>query len=123
MSMYTTGTEPAMPQPFLTNSRVFSIDVLRGIAILGILIISIWDFGGLNGNEQIRLRLLQKGFDHNLYAAIVILFETKMRAIFSMVFGAGIILYLSKPNYPLPQTQEYYIRRQMWLIAFGIFNS
>ena len=123
MSMYTTGTEPAMPQPVLTNSRIFSIDVLRGIAILGILIISIWDLGGLSGNEQIRLRLLQKGLDHNLYAAIIVLFETKMRAIFSMVFGAGIILYLSKPNYPLPQTHEYYIRKQMWLIAFGVFNA
>lgn len=120
--MYTTVPEPGMPQPVSTNPRILSIDVLRGIALLGILIISIWEFGGFSGNEQTRLRLLQKGFDYNLFSTIIILFEGKMRAIFSLVFGAGIILYLSKPQQPLIQTHELYIRRQMWLMAFGLVN-
>ena len=108
MSTYTSGPESGMSSAVSANPRIFSIDVLRGIALLGILIISIWDFGGFSSNEQTRLRLLQKGTDYNLYAAIVVLFETKMRAIFSMVFGAGIILYLSKPGYPLPQQEADY---------------
>jgi uncharacterized protein len=120
--MYTTGPGSAMSQPVPTHPRIFSIDVLRGIALLGILIISIWEFGGFSVNEQTRLRLLQKGADYNLFSAIIILFEGKMRAIFSMVFGAGIILYLSKPQQPLIQTHELYIRRQMWLMAFGLVN-
>jgi uncharacterized protein len=120
--MYTTVPEPGMPQPVSTNPRILSIDVLRGIALLGILIISIWEFGGFSSNEQTRLRLLQKGFDYNLFSTIIILFEGKMRAIFSLVFGAGIILYLSKPQQPLIQTHELYIRRQMWLMAFGLVN-
>ena len=124
MSMQTPGSGIGMSGSISENQpRIFSIDVLRGIALLGILVISIWEFGGFSINEQTRLRLLQKGFDYNLYAAISILFETKMRAIFSIVFGAGIILYLSKPNYPLPQTHEFYIRRQMWLMGFGVVNA
>ena len=117
----------AVPTPATSNSiteRLFSLDVIRGIALLGILIISIWEFGGFSNNEQTRLRLLGKGFDFNLFASALLLFEGKMRALFSLVFGAGIILYMQKPNKPgLPTTQELYIRRQMWLLAFGVINA
>jgi uncharacterized protein len=110
-----------------TNSisqRLFSLDVLRGIALLGILVISIWEFGGFSTNEQNRLRLLGKGVDFNLFASTLLLFEGKMRALFSLVFGAGIVLYMQKPNQPgLPSTQELYIRRQMWLMGFGVINA
>ena len=124
MSMNTSGPEIAISSPVPENqSRIFSIDVLRGFALLGILIISIWEFGGFSVNEQTRLRLAEKGVDYNLYSSILILFEGKMRAIFALLFGAGIVLYLSKPAQPLIQTQEFYIKRQMWLMAFGVVNA
>ncbi len=105
-------------------TRNFSLDVLRGIALLGILLISIWEFGGFSINEQTRLRLLQKGTDYNLYYYISVFFEGKMRALFSLVFGAGILLFMAKPNRPgLVSTHELYIRRNMWLMGFGIFNA
>ena len=105
-------------------SRVFSLDVLRGIALLGILIISIWRFGGFSGNEQTQLRAVHRGGNDQLFAAVSILFEGKMRALFSLVFGAGIILFMSRARHPsdLP-APDLFIRRQMWLIAFGIFNA
>lgn len=106
------------------QSRLFSLDVIRGIALLGILLISIWEFGGFNTNEQTRLRLLEKGGNYQLFASIILLFEGKMRALFSLVFGAGIVLYMQKPNQTgLPSTQELYIRRQMWLMGFGLINA
>lgn len=117
----------SVPSPGNTHpisERLFSLDVIRGIAVLGILLISIWEFGGFSSNEQNRLRLLGKGFDFNLFASALLLFEGKMRALFSLVFGAGIVLYMQKPNQPgLPSTQELYIRRQMWLMAFGVINA
>lgn len=116
------GPLPANSHPAFT--RLFSLDVIRGVALLGILIISIWDFGGFSSNEQIRLRLLGKGADFYWFASALLLFEGKMRALFSLVFGAGIILYMQKRNQPgLPTTQELFIRRQMWLMAFGILNA
>jgi uncharacterized membrane protein YeiB len=33
-------------------SRVFSLDVLRGLALPGILLVSIWEFGGFSLNKQ-----------------------------------------------------------------------
>lgn len=105
-------------------SRIFSLDVIRGIALLGILLISIWEFGGFSQNQQTGIRIGAKGSDHTVLVSLLFLFEGKMRALFSLVFGAGIILYMSKPNQlTLPTTQELYIRRQMWLMAFGLVNA
>ncbi len=124
MTNYSSGSGQGSVISLHNNSRILSLDVLRGIALLGILLISIWEFGGFSINEQTRLRLLQKGTDYNLLASISMLFEGKMRALFSLVFGAGIMLYLSKPpQLYLPHTHELYIRKQMWLMAFGIINA
>jgi uncharacterized membrane protein YeiB len=120
-----TGSPSAMPVSYDSNSsRIFSVDVLRGIALLGILLISIWEFGGFSMNEQTGLRLAKKGFDYNLFASVTILFEGKMRALFSLVFGAGMMLFLTRPNqFSLANTHELYIRRQTWLMVFGVFNA
>ncbi len=112
-------TDPTQP-----TTRIFSLDVLRGVALLGILIISIWQFGGFSMNEQTRIRLNQQGGNYHLLTVISILFEGKMRALFSLVFGAGIILFLSRPNHPLlPSRADLYMKKQLWLMAFGILNA
>src|SRR5574339_593175 len=120
-----TGTPAVIPVSYDSNfSRILSVDAIRGIALLGILLISIWEFGGFSTNQQTGLRQSGKGFDYNLFAAITILFEGKMRALFSLVFGAGIMLYMSRPvQTSLSPAHEVYIRRQLWLIAFGVFNA
>ena len=112
MPNQSSASEQDMPASFAQDhdsnpSRIFSLDVLRGIALLGILLISIWEFGGFSVNEQNGLRLFERGNDYNLFAHILIFFEGKMRALFSLVFGAGIILYMAKPNQlTLPGSQE-----------------
>ncbi len=119
----TTGTAPALTRPDL--SRLFSIDVLRGFALLGILVISIWEFGGFIGNEQTFYRQgTHSGGNYKLLIAISILFEGKMRAIFALVFGAGVILFLQKKDHPsLASAPDLYMRRQVWLMVFGVFNA
>lgn len=106
------------------SSRIFSLDVLRGIALLGILIISIWEFGGFSANKQTFFRTGTHGGNYNLLSFITIVFEGKMRALFALVFGAGIILFMSKKNHPsLLFIPDLYIRRNLWLMIFGIFNA
>lgn len=117
MSFNSSGTNP---EP----SRIFSIDVLRGIALLGILVISIWEFGGFTANKQTFFRTGTHGGNYNLLSFVTIIFEGKMRALFALLFGAGIILFISKRDesstvsYP-----DLYIRRMLWLMLFGIFNA
>ena len=47
-----------------------------------------------------------------------------MRALFSMLFGAGIILFLAKQRTGSGMAPpELFIRRQLWLIVFGLVNA
>jgi uncharacterized protein len=51
--------------------------------------------------------------------------EGSQRALFSMLFGAGIILFITRQEkkseglYPA----DYFFRRQLWLLVFGLFNA
>lgn len=110
--------------PGVNDERIFSLDVLRGLALLGILVISIGEFGGFTTNQQIFYRTGTHGGNYTLLTAVSVLFEGKMRALFALVFGAGIILLLQKKEHPVViSNADAYIRRQMWLMFFGIFNA
>ncbi len=113
------GTAPAQP----ASNRLLSLDVLRGIALLGILVISIWEFGGLSSAEQNYYRTGTHGGNYKLLTTVSILFEGKMRALFALVFGAGIVLFMQK-KHPVPiAPADAWIRRQLWLMVFGVFNA
>ena len=74
----TTGT--AQPLTPVDSSRIFSLDVLRGVALLGILVVSIWEFGGFIQNEQTFYRQgTHSGGNYKLLTAISILFEGKIK--------------------------------------------
>ncbi|MGB5028256.1 MAG: DUF418 domain-containing protein [Chitinophagaceae bacterium] len=129
MSLHPSTPSGTAPDQVIANepgnlSRLFSLDVLRGIALLGILVISIWEFGGFTSNEQTFFRQGTHGGNYKLLSIVSILFEGKMRALFALVFGAGIILFMQKKEHPAPlAAPDAYIRRQIWLIIFGVFNA
>lgn len=126
MSSTPSGTAPPQAaSPTNTNlPGIFSLNVLRGIAVLGILVISIWEFGGFTNNEQNFFRLGAHGGNYKLLSSISILLEGKMRALLALVFGAGIILFMQKKEHPASiNAIDAYIRRQIWLIIFGVFNA
>lgn len=110
-------------QPVRQTERIQTIDILRGVALLGILLMNIPIFG----LTEVSLQQLVRGPHGGNYWLLTVvhcLFENKMRALFSMLFGAGIILFLAKsrPNAGL-STPDLFIRRQLWLIVFGLVNA
>jgi uncharacterized protein len=134
MSFNSSGSSGTNPEPQasgiamtgndIASSRIFSLDVLRGIALLGILVVSIWEFGGFTPNKQTFFRTGMHGGNYNLLSFVTIVFEGKMRALFSIVFGAGIILFLSKKESSSKYSvTDLYVRRMLWLMLFGIFNA
>ncbi len=119
--------------PATTDERISAIDVLRGVAVLGILLINIEDFGLLHSNKSAAGTewvgvYLPATFSHRaviLWSALRALFEGKMRAIFSMLFGAGVILLtsrLERRNGAVPVADIYY-RRTLWLLVFGVAHA
>lgn len=116
---------PSLVQPVSTADRIKSIDAIRGFALLGILMMNIpgfginWDFwyGVITGPRA--------GKDYYTFAIVFTLFEGTMRGLFSMLFGAGMILFMQNKK-EIPggtPVAVYYYRRLLWLVFFGLINA
>ena len=111
--------------PVQPTERIASIDVLRGLAVLGILVINIWGFGfpfNLTSNPTLLFDF--SSVDLAMFWGAWVVFEGSQRAIFSMLFGAGIVLLCGRLSSDERSTQErrIYYRRTTWLIIFGLVD-
>ncbi len=102
-----------------------SLDVLRGFALLGILLLNIVGMGmhsasyfspDLDPTDGIG----ELPINVAVWATIDILFEGAMRALFSMLFGASIVLLATGPS---ARGAAMFYRRNAWLLAFGLVDA
>lgn len=119
-------TSPKLAAPVSQQERIVVLDGLRGIALLGILLMNIPYMG-----------LPEPAFDHLLlnnelgtinekvWWYVNWIPEGTQRAIFSLLFGAGILLFVSRLEKRMDGMwpAEYFLRRQLWLTVFGLFNG
>lgn len=111
------------PQPVALTERIQTIDVVRGMALLGILLMNIPFFGRAFQLENEPL-LRPGSTDYNVYAVITILFEGKMRALFSMLFGAGILIFTGRKEATVGSSSaDFYYRRLLWMVLFGVIHE
>ncbi len=111
--------------PVSKADRIQSIDSIRGVALLGILLMNIPGFGM---NDDFWYELFhgpRSGYDYLTLSWIVVFFEGTMRGLFSMLFGAGMVLFmLNKKEHPgQTSVAVYYYRRLLWLVLFGVINA
>jgi uncharacterized protein len=126
------GASQPTPEPVLlpealpvsNAERYFTIDVLRGFALLGILAMNIVDFGWpwpayvdptRGGGFD--------GLDRAIWIFNHLVFEEKMMTIFSMLFGAGLILMDGRALVRGASIQRVYYRRVVWLLLIGLVHS
>ena len=122
METYTSTNNPA---PVTQTDRIKTVDMVRGFALLGILLMNIWGFGINWDSWYNTMTGPHNTKDYYTMAAIMSFFDGTMRGLFSMLFGAGMILFtLNKKEVPGgPTVTEYYYRRLLWLLLFGLFNA
>lgn len=116
-------TEPF--RPVTAPDRIVELDVLRGFAVLGILLINILGMGlPLSAGENPTVYGGNSGLDHAAWYGINVFFIGSMRAIFSMLFGAGFILFLDRLEARGVGTSivGVFSRRALLLIGFGLFD-
>lgn len=105
------------------KARIDVLDILRGVAILGILFINVpymaapvWQF-----SADIR-SIGWSAADQSAWAVVNILFAGTQRCLLQFLFGAGMMVLAKKamtPDGPVAVSDLYY-RRNMWLLAFGL---
>jgi uncharacterized protein len=125
--LHTGAANLSSSTPLAQSERIEIIDSLRGIALLGILLMNIPAFGmpwGVYYNLNIRNEF--SGPNYYTWWIVNGGFEGTMRAIFTMLFGAGSLLLLlrleKKTNNVLSGADIYY-RRIIWLLLFGLINA
>lgn len=113
--------------PVSQQERIVLLDSLRGIAILGILLMNIPGFGlpapACYGDLAVMNEI--GTINAKTWFAIDWVLEGSQRALFSMLFGAGMILFLSRQEKRADGLwpADYFFRRQLWLLVFGLFNA
>lgn len=110
--------------PVSTRERIASIDVMRGVALLGILAMNIQDFAMIGSAY---LNPTTYGDLHGLnYAVWYLCFlfaDLKFMSIFSMLFGAGILLMTSRIEAAGRRSGPIHYRRMGWLALFGCLHG
>ena len=110
--------------PVSGSARIRQVDILRGVALLGILIINIeyfaypeetlFDPSRIGGFE---------GLDFWVWRLKTWFFSQKMMSIFSMLFGAGLILMAARAEEAGKPFRKIYYRRTLLLIVFGLMHA
>ena len=114
--------EQPTPAPVADRERLKLIDALRGVALLGILLMNIPGFSMPQYFSE-SFNSDPKNINFWLDAVISVVFEGKMRALFGMIFGAGVLLFVSKKEAAGRSVTGLFYRRMFWLIVFGLIHS
>ncbi len=121
--METLETAALESAPVTHAERITAIDTLRGFALLGILLMNIIGFSMyLSAYDNPTVTGGATGANLAVWAVLHVLAEGKMRCLFSLVFGAGVILLTSRLE-RTGEAADIYYRRTIWLGLFGIAHA
>lgn len=116
-------TGAVAPVSAKSGSRLDSLDFIRGIAVLGILAANIVAFG-----QPFSAYMYPDAFTtgHSdaedwMWVAQFVLIDSKMRGLFSLLFGAGMMLFMEKA-WAKGATRWLQARRLFWLGLFGLIH-
>ena len=121
--MSTESTTPA-PAPTRAAERIVAIDILRGFALLGILIMNIQSFAmpaAAYSNPTVYGDLT--GANRWVWTLSHIFADQKFMTIFSLLFGAGIVLVSGKLDARGQRAWGLHYRRTFWLLLIGLAHA
>lgn len=115
----------AAPEPVAREDRIGLLDALRGIAVFGILLMNIVGYGLPYAYEDPTNWGGSSGANLLFWRLDTLLFEGTMRGLFTLLFGAGALLFLQRHAQQSgpARARGLYLRRTLWLIVFGLING
>lgn len=104
--------------------RISSLDVLRGFALLGIIVMNVQAFSmpiAAYFNPTAYGSL--EGSDGAVWLVGHVLVDQKFMNLFSMLFGAGIVLFTARAEARGKPAGRLHLKRNLWLLAFGLAHA
>ncbi len=115
---------PDSTGPITARERIASLDVLRSVALLGILPMNIQAFSMISAAYVNPTAYGDfHGANYWVWFLCHLLADEKFMTIFSMLFGAGIFLMTSHVEAAGRKPAPLHFRRMGWLILFGLLHA
>ena len=110
--------------PTGAGARIASLDVLRGFALLGILVMNIQLFSMPSAAYQNPAAFGDlTGINLGVWTFAHVFFSQKFLTLFSMLFGAGVCLFADRIEARGGRPAKWHYRRMGWLLAFGLAHA
>lgn len=117
----TDATPDGKASPATAANRIGSLDFIRGLAVMGILFANIVAFG-----QPFAAYMYPAAFttghseaENWMWIAQFVLIDSKMRGLFTLLFGAGLYLFMEKA-WAKGAGLGLQARRLFWLMLFGL---
>src|SRR5436190_23531120 len=108
--------------PIAPDERIEIIDVLRGLAVAGILIGNLQWFSGY-GQVPPSLEAAAPFADRAVHYLVHFFIEGKFYSIFSFLFGFGFALQISRAEQRGDNNATVFKRRLFWLFVIGVLHA
>lgn len=111
--------------PLQEGERIQSLDVMRGIVLCGILLMNINGYGLAEAYVDPTVSGGSNGFNLYTWMTANLLFEGTMRALFSLLFGVGMFIFLDRllKKGAGIKAADVFFRRLTWLLIFGLIHG
>ena len=104
--------------------RIQSIDILRGVAVLGILIMNIQSFSMIMATYTNPMAYgNMEGINKWIWIISHIIANEKFMTLFSMLFGAGVVLLYERKSGQGKHSGRVHYFRNFWLLIFGLLHA
>jgi len=115
---------PTLNVPIAATDRIASLDVLRGFALLGILYMNIQSFAMV---EEAYMNPTAfgdlTGANYAVWYVGRLFADLKFMSLFSMLFGAGLVLFAERQEAKNKSPAKMHYRRMGWLFLFGFCHA
>ena len=109
--------------PVSGAERLHSVDVVRGAAILGILVVNMAYFFNPIYLELLGLEWFGSASDRVVKKGIIALAQGKFYTIFSILFGFGLAIQLERFRAHGMSFPRFWVRRMLVLLAIGLIHA
>lgn len=106
--------------PVQVSERITLVDVLRGLAVLGIFLVNVPEILKMEASSVLRV---YEGVDSVIKLLYDLLIKTKFYSIFSFLFGFGFWIFMSRAEAGRKNAKRLYLRRSGVLLLFGLAHA
>ena len=105
------------------SGRIATLDTIRGVAVMGIFAVNVIAFAmPFQAYFNPLAYGLESGADRALWFATFILIDGKMRGLFSLLFGASMLLVIERAGAAGLAPAKVHYSRMVWLLLFGCLH-